>query len=106
VWERGWLRAVFPYVSIGPLIAGCEEIGLRPLWRGQNAIQSWDPFLWGSCNRSASREVDRFVYRLTPATPPAAASWRGFGALAFVERAQWGTTGPDPNGGETGETPP
>jgi hypothetical protein len=34
--------------------------------------------------------------------PPAAAPWPGFGALAFVERAE----GPDPNGDETGETPP
>jgi hypothetical protein len=57
---------------------------------------------FGEFNRSASREVDRFVYRLTPAKPPAAAPWRGFGALAFVERAE----GPDPNGDETGETPP
>jgi len=60
----------------------------------------------GEFNRSASREVDRFVYRLTHLEtmpkPPAAAPWRGFGALAFVERAD----APDPNGGETGETPP
>jgi hypothetical protein len=60
----------------------------------------------GEFNRSASSEADRFVYRLTPAKPPAAAPWRGFGALAFVERAQVGTTGSDPIGDETGETPP
>ena len=57
---------------------------------------------FGEFNRSASSEADRFVYRLTPAKPPAAAPWRGFGALAFVERAK----AADPNGGETGETPP
>jgi len=53
-------------------------------------------------NRSASNEADRFVYRLMRVKPPAAAPWRGLGALAFVERAK----AADPNGGETGETPP
>jgi hypothetical protein len=53
-------------------------------------------------NRSASREVDRFVYRLMRVKPPAAAPWRGLGALAFVERAK----AADPNGGDTGETTP
>jgi hypothetical protein len=57
-------------------------------------------------NRSASREADRFVYRPNRVKPPAAAPWRGLGALAFVERAQQETTAADPNGGETGETPP
>jgi len=57
-------------------------------------------------NRSASNEADRFVYRLYRVKPPAAAPWRGLGALAFVETAQSGTTAADPNGGETGETPP
>jgi hypothetical protein len=56
----------------------------------------------GEFNRSASREADRFVYRPNRVKPPAAASWRGLGALAFVERAK----AADPNGGETGETPP
>jgi len=53
-------------------------------------------------NRSASREADRFVYRLMRVKPPAAAPWRGLGTLAFVERAK----AADPNGGETGETTP
>jgi hypothetical protein len=56
----------------------------------------------GSFNRSVSSEADRFVYRLNRAKPPPAAPWRGLGALAFVERAK----APDPNDGETGETPP
>ena len=59
------------------------------------------PFRPGSFNRSASREVDRFVYRLTRVEPPAAASWRGLGALVVVESAK----AADPNGGETGATP-
>jgi hypothetical protein len=57
---------------------------------------------FGEFNRSASREVDRFVYRLMRVKPPAAAAWRGLGALAFVKR----TKAADPNGGETGDTPP
>ena len=60
------------------------------------------PFRPGSFNRSASSEADRFVYRLMREKPPAAAPWRGLGALAFVESAK----GSDPNDGETGETPP
>jgi hypothetical protein len=60
------------------------------------------PFRSGSFNRSASREVDRFVYRLMRVKPTAAAPWRGLGALAFVEREK----AADPNDGETGETPP
>ena len=57
---------------------------------------------FGEFNRSASREADRFVYRLNRAKPPPAALWRGLSALAFVERAK----AADPNGGEAGETPP
>jgi hypothetical protein len=57
---------------------------------------------FGEFNRSASREADRFVYRSNRVKPPAAAPWRGLGALAFVESAK----GSDPNDGETGETPP
>jgi hypothetical protein len=53
----------------------------------------------GEFKRSASNGADRFVYRLTREKPPAGASLRGFGALAFVERAE----GSDPkrwaNGG-------
>lgn len=56
----------------------------------------------GEFKRSASREADRFVYRLNRAKPPPAALWRGLSALAFVERAK----AADPNGGETGGTPP
>jgi hypothetical protein len=52
-------------------------------------------------NRSASREADRFVYRLTPVNPPAAERWRGLGALASKKRAK----AADPSGGETGATP-
>jgi hypothetical protein len=53
-------------------------------------------------NRSASNEADRFVYGLMRVKPPAAAPWWGLGALALVARAK----AADPNGGETGETPP
>jgi|LauGreDrversion4_2_1035121.scaffolds.fasta_scaffold1655536_1 hypothetical protein len=56
----------------------------------------------GEFNRSASNEADRFVCRPNRVKPPAAAPWRGLGALAFVESAK----GSDPNDGETGETPP
>jgi len=56
----------------------------------------------GEFNRSASNEVDRFVYRLNRAKPPPAAPRQGLGALAFVERVK----GSDPIDGETGKAPP
>jgi hypothetical protein len=72
-----------------------------PLARSERHLK-FEAVSTGEFNRSASREVDRFVYRLMSVKPPAAAPWRGLGALAFVERAK----AADPNGGETGETPP
>ncbi len=73
---------------------------LAEVWDGGKTRLS--AFEIAEFNRSASREVDRFVYRLMRVKPPAAAQWRGLGALAFMERAK----AADPNGGETGETPP
>jgi hypothetical protein len=52
--------------------------------------------------RSASREADRLVYRLTREKPPAGASWRGLRALAFVKRSQ----GSHRDGGQTAVSPP
>jgi len=57
---------------------------------------------FGEFKRSASREADRLVYRLTREKPPAGASWRGLCALAFVERSQ----GSHRNGGQTAVSAP
>ena len=57
---------------------------------------------FGEFKRSASREADRLVYRLTREKPLAGAPWRGLCALEFVEEAE----GSDPNDGQTGVLPP
>jgi len=43
----------------------------------------------GEFKRSASREADRLVYRLTREKPPAGALWRGLRTVASV----WAASG-------------
>jgi hypothetical protein len=103
-WPRGSLPRHLPFRHHSdrhPALRSRRDSPSPPLARPQRHLSLEDVSL-GEFNRSATREADRLVYRLTRENPPAGALWRGLRALAFVERAG----GSAPNGGEAAKWSP